>query len=477
MKRKITSFQYDILKKEFYYLEEIGKLSKNQANDLLEQYEIIDPVSPPSKTPVSNKKFTLNSIQIISIIGAVLIGLGVLSFVASNWSAMTNIEKFVLLLCTLVLSYVLAWLAEEKRPHTSKALYYLGAFIYGAEIFYIGQMFHLGGEVGSALIAWAVGILSLAIYLRYNILYGVGFGLFYLAIELTFMIPSNGEPSLWLFVILPLLFIGVRLINIFQRYLLIANFVLLYQFIELQFMLNSELRWGWIILILIGLFALSKYVYPKEKYLILVNFILLYQFVEFTLFVKAIDYLAYLLIFGLFAVLLFVVGHMFMNKSNVLFIFNSIIGIQFLSLLLYHMGIDILFFYFIVIFVIGMIYTHYCLKEYEDVMKWMGLVFQLITGILLTFPFSYEGLGFTQLWIFFGLAYIVYGMYLVYQNKVFGVFLVSLLIFRFYVDLSLVFMNKSIAFLLGGLLLLGLGYWFEKTRRGEGKGESKKKTK
>ncbi|TXC85839.1 DUF2157 domain-containing protein [Metabacillus litoralis] len=475
MKRKISSLQYEILKKELRYLEEIGKLPEKTSEELLQEYEIIN--NEPVAKSTSRKTVSLNSIQIISIIGAVLIGLGVLSFVASNWSAMTSIEKFVLLLVTLISSYLLAWGTEEKKPNTSKALYYIGAFIYGAEIFYIGQMFHLGGDIGTAFLAWSLGLLPLAFYRKDHILFAVAFGLFYLAIELIFMIPSNGEPSLWLIVILPLLFIGIRFITVFQRALLIANFALLYQFIELRFMVNSELHMGWIILLLASTFALNKIVFPKEKYLIVVNFLLLYQFIELILFVKAIDHITYLIVFGLLTVILLVIGHIFMNKSIVLFPINVIIGIQFLCLILYHFDVEQLFVYFFVIFAIGIVFTHYRIKEYDDVMKWMGLIFQLVTGLMLTFPFSYGPLDITRIWIFFGLAYIVYGMFLVYQNKVFGVLLVSLLIFRFYVDLSLVFMNKSIAFFIGGLLLLGLGYWFEKTRRGDGKGESQKKTK
>lgn len=477
MKRKISSFQYDILKKELLYLEEVGELSPNQAEKLLHQYEITDMQSQPSKGATAQNTFSLNFIQIISIIGALLIGLGVLSFVASNWSAMSNMQKFTLLLTTLFTSYVGAWWTEERKPNTSKALYYIGAFMYGAEIFYIGQMFHLGGEIGTAFFVWAIGIIPLAIYRKDKILYGAGYGLFYLSIELTFMIPYSGAPSLWMLVILPLLFIGVRYIGLFHRYLLIANFVLLYQFIELRFMLGNEELWVWIVPILIGLFTVNKYLFPKERYLVVINFILLYQFAEITLFVKAVDNIYYALGFGILVAFLVVIGHKFMNKSVVLFVVNVIISIQFLLLILYHFDIDVLFMYFFVIFVIGIVFTHYRIKGYEYVMKWMGYIFQLLTGVALTFPLVYEGLSVAPFWMFFGLGYIVYGMYLVYKNKVFGVLIVSLLIFRFYVDLSLVFMNKSIAFFIGGLLLLGLGFWFEKTRRGEGKSEPKKETK
>jgi uncharacterized membrane protein len=473
MKRKILSFHYNILKKELLYLEEIGELLPNQAEKLLQRYELIDKrVDRGQKTDNP-----LNFIQIISIIGAVLVGLGVLSFVASNWSAMSNMEKFSLLLITLFLSYMSAWWLEETKPNTSKALYYIGAFMYGAEIFYIGQMFHLGGEMGTALMAWAIGILPLAIYRNDNIIYGAAYVLFYLSIELTFMLLDSGIPSLWMVAILPLLFAVQRHVKVFKGFVIIANFFLLYQFIEMRFMLGPEELWFWSIPILVGLFALYKYVFPKEIYLLFANFVLVYQFAELTLFIRAIDNLYFVFGMGLMTAFLIFVGHKWMKKSVILFVANVILSIQFLLLILYHLNVEEPSLYFLVIFIIGSIFVHLRLKDYDEVMMWMGYILQLGSGLLLTIPFAYEKWTTIPIWAFFGLAYMIYGMFLVYKNKLFGVLIVSLLILRFYVDLSLVFMNKSIAFLVGGLLLLGLGYWFEKSRRGEGKNEPKTKTK
>jgi uncharacterized membrane protein len=479
MKRRISSYHFSVLKKELLYLEERGELAPSQAEKLLEHYEVIDRQKAQEQKPVN----PLNFIHIISMIGAVLIGLGVLSFVASNWSAMSDMGKFVLLLVTLILSYLGAWWMEVRKPNTSKALYYIGAFLYGAEIFYIGQMFHLGGELGTALMAWAVGILPLAFYRKDLILYGAAYGLFYLSIELTFML-EDSLPSLWMVIILPLLFFVNRYITVMKSYLLIANFFLLYQFIEMRFVFGHEDLWFWMIPIILGLFALNKYVFPKESYLLVANFILVYQFAEQLLFVRGIDQIYYALGFGALSSFLLFVGHKWMNKSILLFVVNVIMSIQFLLLMLYHLNIEYLFVYLLITFLIGIVFTHFGLKDYKDVMMWMGYILQLVSGLFLTFPFAYEKISlgatsetnwFSPIWMFFGLAYMIYGMYLVYQNKLVGVLIVSLLIFRFYVDLSLVFMNKSIAFLIGGVLLLALGFWFERTRRGEGKNDTNPK--
>jgi uncharacterized membrane protein len=207
-------------------------------------------------------------------------------------------QKFALLLFTLVLSYVAAWWLEERKPHLSRALYYIGAFIYGAEIFYIGQLFHLGGQIGTAFMALAFGIIPLAIYRRDHFLYWAGFGLFYLSLELNFLLTNDGTPSPWIYLILPLLFVVVRFSKEYYHYLLIANVVLLYQFIEMKFMFGNEELWVWIAPIILGLFVLNKFVYPEEKYLLILNFILVYQFAELILFMKGIDSIIYALLFG-----------------------------------------------------------------------------------------------------------------------------------------------------------------------------------
>ncbi|WML46638.1 hypothetical protein RCG23_13355 [Neobacillus sp. PS3-34] len=51
------------------------------------------------------------------------------------------------------------------------------------------------------------------------------------------------------------------------------------------------------------------------------------------------------------------------------------------------------------------------------------------------------------------------------KENILGTVLVSIIIFRYYVDLSFMFQSKSIAFLIGGILLIGLGIWFEKSRK------------
>lgn len=75
MKRRLSNAQYEFLKRELTYLQEIGKLSPEQAADLLSSYEA---------GKIQKERKIINFVQVLTAIGAILIGLGILSFVASN---------------------------------------------------------------------------------------------------------------------------------------------------------------------------------------------------------------------------------------------------------------------------------------------------------------------------------------------------------------------------------------------------------
>ncbi|MGO4889811.1 DUF2157 domain-containing protein [Anaerobacillus sp. MEB173] len=425
MKKRITLFQYEFLKKELIYLEEQGKLLPEQANELMECYEL--------ESKNTKAKGNIHFVQLLSIIGSVLIGLGILSFVASNWSGLSDMTKFLVLLSGLIVTYCLAWVFEERKPIFSKSLYYIGGFAYGAEIFYIGQLFHLGGSLENALLAWALGVLPLAYYLKDKWIYIFSIILIYLFIELKFMI-IEGEPSYWMVVVIPMLF------------------------------------------------AVWYYFLKKSTVMLFVNFVLLYQFIEMKFGFHYVEVGEYPIIFTILLPILFVIGHKIMNKSAPLFIVNMLLFYQWIGITLHYLHVERVVIYVLPFFIIGLWLWHKPLRDYQEVAKLLGFLTHFVAGLLLTMEWVWmAGIGMNPnstafpYWIIVGVAYMIYGLWLSYKGELIGIFLVSVLIFRFYVDLSLVFMSKSIAFFIGGILLLVLGYWFEKTRRGE-KNHDKKTT-
>lgn len=151
MKRKISKRLYQQLEAEWLYLTERGVLNSEQLQTAKEEYEVQN---------------SFSFLKAILLVGAILVGAGILSFIAGNWSALSDWSKFFILLVSMMVLYLSGWYLEPSYPRTSYSMYVIGLLIYGAGIFLIGQTFHLGSEAGNAFVAWAAGALALALYLK-----------------------------------------------------------------------------------------------------------------------------------------------------------------------------------------------------------------------------------------------------------------------------------------------------------------------
>lgn len=152
------------------------------------------PASPPLQVkavPVSEEapKHTVN---LLTTIGAILIGLGIFAFVASNWQYLNKPLKVVIILAALVLVNIFAWYMREKKeyPRAGGALYLLGGFIYGAAIFLLAQIFNIRVNWPDGYMLWMLGCVLMGFAVDFS-------GLFYLAILLG-LIAIVGQPFLLL---------------------------------------------------------------------------------------------------------------------------------------------------------------------------------------------------------------------------------------------------------------------------------------
>ena len=89
-------------------------------------------------------------------LGALLIGAGVVSFVASNWDAMSPWSRMSLILLMTVGFHVAAGLAE-KVPALRMALHGVGTVCLGAGISLTAQVFHLSGKWNGWMLLWSLG--------------------------------------------------------------------------------------------------------------------------------------------------------------------------------------------------------------------------------------------------------------------------------------------------------------------------------
>ncbi|KWT71570.1 hypothetical protein APY04_0423 [Hyphomicrobium sulfonivorans] len=105
----------------------------------------------------------------LAILGAVLIGFGVMSFVAANWSEMPRLWRLVMIFAGLFASYGIAGaLYERNHSNFADAAVLAGVAIFGAGIMLISQMFHIEGNPPDAVLVWAIGALAAGVLLRSN---------------------------------------------------------------------------------------------------------------------------------------------------------------------------------------------------------------------------------------------------------------------------------------------------------------------
>src|SRR5215203_181088 len=101
--------------------------------------------------------------NVVMTLGALLTGIGVIIFVASNWDQIGRVARVVLLLATLVSVYAAAvWAKWRQHPLLSASLVFLGSLIFGANVFIVAQTYHVNAGSPQLLLFWAAGALASA---------------------------------------------------------------------------------------------------------------------------------------------------------------------------------------------------------------------------------------------------------------------------------------------------------------------------
>lgn len=349
MKRKVSKPQFAFLKQEFNFLEQHGKLESEDAKDLLALYE---------------PKGATNFVRLLLVFGAILVGVGILSFIAGNWDGLIPFSKFGLIVIAFILSYSAGYKLEPNYERTARSMYYIGAAIYGAGIFLVGQSFHLQHTVYTDFLLWAVGILPLAYYLKDQLL-AVFASVFLIIYSFTAFEPGSFGPY-WLLLLLPILF------------------------------WMNEKRFG------------------RKSSLFVMSTLLATAFIVNTLEAFHFD--------------------------------------EWISMLIVFTG--------------GLLIALFPIKHFRTESSWIGSFLFGTVGIMLTFPYSWREWQLETIapYIFTAL-FIILLVYFLKQNSLPAILITCALIYRYYTDITYDFMPKSLFFIIGGLLLIAFGFWFEKSRR------------
>jgi uncharacterized membrane protein len=106
----------------------------------------------------------LDAATALAWIGALLLGVAIIAFIAANWDGLPRIIRFALVLGLFAACIgAAAWTAHRNRPGASNALTMLAALVFAAAIGLVGQIFDIAGKPSHALIGSGVAGAMLAL--------------------------------------------------------------------------------------------------------------------------------------------------------------------------------------------------------------------------------------------------------------------------------------------------------------------------
>ncbi|HJH10608.1 MAG TPA: DUF2157 domain-containing protein [Metalysinibacillus jejuensis] len=347
----ITQKHFNDILDELHYLEQQHVISAEQIQAAKQHYQ----VKPP-----------LSILSIILTVGAILIGIGVLIAVSTNWMYLAAITKFTILIGATVTSYVLAFSLQTKFKRTSRALYYVAVFIAGASLYFIEGLYTNMVNFTTTALLWALIIAPLAYFLRD--------------------------------VFLSLLFavaVFIATVNYYDASLFYISSLL--PFI-------AALAW----------FNMRK-LHNNALLLVAVVALTIMWLTTFGDYFNAPAYSVLLVVFGFGLTLFF-------TRS----------------------------------------------AQHATLTRWLGTALLSFTGAMLMSDFSWQSFHqttATTLSIIFTIGFAVLAFSLLRTAHLQAIVLIAVLIITVYTNYTFDLIPKSVFFVVAGLLLIGFGYWFERTRR------------
>ncbi len=104
----------------------------------------------------------------VATMGAVLIGIGVILFFASNWQKISPFQKMAILLTALISCHWVGYRLETRPdafPRMSRAFNLLGCVLYGSNIFLLAQAYNINSHWPTGVLWWGLGTLPMALLL------------------------------------------------------------------------------------------------------------------------------------------------------------------------------------------------------------------------------------------------------------------------------------------------------------------------
>jgi len=101
--------------------------------------------------------------QILAIMGAVLVGFAVMSFVAANWADIPKIIRLLMIFSALWVAWGAAYFADRTgHKGYAEAAVVAGLALFGANIMLIGQIYHVTSSTPEWVLVWCMVALAAA---------------------------------------------------------------------------------------------------------------------------------------------------------------------------------------------------------------------------------------------------------------------------------------------------------------------------
>lgn len=103
--------------------------------------------------------------SLITAIGAIIFGLGVILFFAYNWQSLPKLAKLAMIFIALAAFHLLGWFVRIKnleQHNLSEGFHLIGTMMFGAGIYLIAQIYHIDEHYPTAFLVWGAGALLFA---------------------------------------------------------------------------------------------------------------------------------------------------------------------------------------------------------------------------------------------------------------------------------------------------------------------------
>jgi uncharacterized membrane protein len=185
------------IEKQIHKWRDSGVISDKQAKQMLHDVQV------KGKEERSNK-----FIVAISTIGAILLGVGAILFIASNWEAMSDLVKVIILIVSTFGACIVGYYFKYQSktlPKVGAALIFLATLLFGASIFLIAQIYDINANSHSLILIWLIGVLPLAYAFRSQVIASLSAVLF--LVWIGFYIFRDISFSEYIAVMLPVIYV------------------------------------------------------------------------------------------------------------------------------------------------------------------------------------------------------------------------------------------------------------------------------